>query len=48
VAPFVFVTMITIVFYGNTRFRVPGEVALVVLAGIGIGALLERRRPAAA
>jgi 4-amino-4-deoxy-L-arabinose transferase-like glycosyltransferase len=48
VAPFVFVTMITVVFYGNTRFRVPAEVALVVLAGIGVGALLERRRPAAA
>ncbi len=42
VAPFVFVTLITIVFYGNTRFRVPGEVALVVLAGIGLGGLLER------
>jgi 4-amino-4-deoxy-L-arabinose transferase-like glycosyltransferase len=48
VAPFVFVTIITMVFYGNTRFRVPGEVALVVLGGIGIGALLERRRPAPA
>jgi 4-amino-4-deoxy-L-arabinose transferase-like glycosyltransferase len=45
VAPFVFVTMITIVFYGNTRFRVPAEVALVVLAGIGIGGLLDRWRP---
>jgi 4-amino-4-deoxy-L-arabinose transferase-like glycosyltransferase len=45
VAPFVFVTMITIVFYGNTRFRVPAEVALVVLAGIGIAGLLDRWRP---
>jgi 4-amino-4-deoxy-L-arabinose transferase-like glycosyltransferase len=46
VAPFVFVTMITIVFYGNTRFRMPAEVALVALAGIGIGGLLDRWRPA--
>jgi 4-amino-4-deoxy-L-arabinose transferase-like glycosyltransferase len=45
VAPFVFVTLITIVFYGNTRFRIPAEVALVVLAGIGIGGLLDRWWP---
>ena len=48
VAPFVFVTIICIVFYGNTRFRVPAEVALVVLGGIGLGGLFERRRPAPA
>jgi 4-amino-4-deoxy-L-arabinose transferase-like glycosyltransferase len=48
VAPFVFVTLITVVFYGNTRFRIPAEVALVALAGIGIGGLLDRWWPAPA
>jgi predicted membrane metal-binding protein len=33
------------VFYGTPRFRVPAEPTVVVLAAVGIGALLGRRWP---
>jgi hypothetical protein len=42
---FVVVTITAVLFYGLVRFRVPAEVALVVLAGAGIDALWSRWRP---
>jgi hypothetical protein len=44
-APFVLVTLTAALAYGATRFRMPAEVALVVLAAVGADALA--RRPAA-
>jgi hypothetical protein len=41
---FVVVTITAVLFYGLVRFRVPAEVALVVLAAAGIDALWARRR----
>lgn len=41
-APFVLVTVTAALFYGLTRFRIPAEVSLVVLAGTGVDALLPR------
>jgi hypothetical protein len=38
--PFVIVTLVSIVTYGQTRFRVPAEPSLVVLAAIAIEAFL--------
>jgi 4-amino-4-deoxy-L-arabinose transferase-like glycosyltransferase len=44
--PFVMVTVVAAVSYGIVRFRVPAEISLVVLAAIGIEAILiSRRRP---
>ena len=41
-APFVVVTLISAVFYGLIRFRVPAEVSLVVLAGVALAELQAR------
>jgi len=51
--PAVIVTIASAATYGQTRFRVPAEPTLVVLAAIAIAALVARdwparRRPAAA
>jgi 4-amino-4-deoxy-L-arabinose transferase-like glycosyltransferase len=43
VAP-VIVVASTLVSYGHTRFRVPAEPSLVVLAAVALGSLLTRRR----
>ncbi|HUF83118.1 MAG TPA: glycosyltransferase family 39 protein [Acidimicrobiia bacterium] len=40
--PFVLVLVVAAAFYGAVRFRVPGEVSLVVLAGVGLDRLLAR------
>ena len=42
--PLVFVTLVGALSYGSTRFRVAAEPALVVLAGVGLVALWDRRR----
>jgi 4-amino-4-deoxy-L-arabinose transferase-like glycosyltransferase len=42
-APVAIVTLVAIIFYGSLRFRVAAEVSLVVLAAIGLDALVERR-----
>ena len=42
-APVVVVTLISAVFYGLLRFRVPAEVSLVVLAGVALAELQARR-----
>jgi 4-amino-4-deoxy-L-arabinose transferase-like glycosyltransferase len=42
-APFVVVTLISALFYGLLRFRVPAEVSLVVLAGVALTELQARR-----
>jgi len=44
--PFVLVIIVTAAFYGNTRFRIPAEVSMVVLGGIGFSSALSgwRRR----
>ena len=47
-AMFVLVTFTAAVFFGIDRYRVPAEVALVVLAAVGIDAFLDRRRGGAA
>ena len=39
---FVIVSLTAVLFYGIVRFRVPAEVALVVLAGVGIDAAWRR------
>jgi hypothetical protein len=41
----VIVTITAAVFYGLVRFRVPAEVAIVVLAAVAVDALLRRRSP---
>lgn len=41
----VVVTATAVYAYGVTRFRVPAEIALVVLAGCALGALAHRRGP---
>ncbi len=43
--PPLIVTLGTVLAYGQTRFRVPAEPSLVVLAAVGIAALLARRWP---
>jgi hypothetical protein len=45
-APFALVVIVAAVGYGTTRFRVPAEVPIVVLAAVALAALVERRRPA--
>jgi hypothetical protein len=40
--PVVIVTIASAVTYGQTRFRVPAEPSLVVLAAVGLAALLSR------
>jgi hypothetical protein len=42
-APAVVVTVISALFYGLLRFRVPAEVSLVVLAAVAVVGLLDRR-----
>jgi 4-amino-4-deoxy-L-arabinose transferase-like glycosyltransferase len=44
-APFVLVLFISVSSYGILRFRAPADVALVVLAGVAVDALLRRWRP---
>ncbi len=45
VSMFVLVSVTVVIFYATFRFRVPAEVALVVLAALGIDGLLRRRWP---
>ncbi len=45
VSMFALVSVTVVIFYATFRFRVPAEVALVILAGIGIDGLLRRRWP---
>lgn len=45
-ATFVIVTLVAMLFYGLARFRVPSEVAMVVLAGVALDAAASRWRPA--
>ncbi|MCU1458597.1 MAG: hypothetical protein JWL73_2689 [Actinomycetia bacterium] len=45
VSMFVLVSITAVVFYATFRFRIPAEVALVVLAALGIDGLLRRRWP---
>jgi hypothetical protein len=47
-APAVLVTLISVVGYGDTRFRQAADVAIVVLVGLGADALLTRRRATSA
>jgi hypothetical protein len=47
VAQFVMVSVTALAVYGLVRFRVPAEVALVVLAAVGVDALVGRRAAAA-
>jgi len=50
VAPFALVTLVAALSYGVTRFRMPAEVSIVVLAAVALTALLDhadRRRRAA-
>ena len=42
--PIVLVTAIAAAFYGLLRNRIPAEVSIVLLAGIAITNLTERRR----
>ncbi|HEX3278211.1 MAG TPA: glycosyltransferase family 39 protein [Thermoleophilaceae bacterium] len=42
-APFIIVAVTALTTYGNLRFREPAEVALVVLAAVGVEELLRRR-----
>ena len=44
VAQFIVVTLTAALIYGLVRFRVPAEVALVVLAAVALDDLLDRRR----
>jgi 4-amino-4-deoxy-L-arabinose transferase-like glycosyltransferase len=44
VAPVVFVTVVAVLSYGSTRFRVAAEPSIVVLASVGIAAALRRVR----
>ena len=46
--PFPVVTLLAAVFYGVTRFRVSAEVALVVLAAVGITSIVGRLRSVSA
>lgn len=43
VAQFVMVSVTALVIYGLVRFRVPAEVAMAVLAAVGVDALVRRR-----
>lgn len=43
----VIVTLTAAAFYGLVRFRIPAEIAIVVLAAVAVDALLARRSPAA-
>jgi hypothetical protein len=44
IAPFVLVTLVGAVGYGSTRFRVPAEIPLVVLAACALAAVVDRGR----
>ena len=41
------VSLTALLTYGNLRFREPADVAVVVLAGVGLDALWRRRGPPA-
>jgi Dolichyl-phosphate-mannose-protein mannosyltransferase len=45
-APFVLVVVVSVTSYGILRFRAPADVALVVLGGVALDALLGARRQA--
>jgi len=45
VAPFVLVTFTAASTFGITRYRVPSEVALCILAGLGVAWVAGRRAP---
>jgi hypothetical protein len=45
-APIALVLLTSAGFYGLARFRYAADISLVVLAGAGLGAFLERRAPA--
>ena len=42
--PFVFVTLISIAGYGESRFRIPADISITVLAAVGVHAVLSRGR----
>jgi hypothetical protein len=44
-APFGIVVIVTAVFYGHTRFRIPAEISIVVLAAVTLDALIDRVMP---
>ncbi len=46
VAPMLLITVTAALAFGTTRYRIPADVALVVLAGVGVAALVARLRPA--
>jgi len=46
VAPMLLISVTAALAFGTTRYRVPADVALVVLAGIGVAALVGRWWPA--
>ena len=48
IVPMVIVTIASAVTYGQTRFRVPAEPSLVVLAAVGLAALVSSRQGAPA
>jgi hypothetical protein len=41
-APFGIVVIVAALFYGHTRFRVPAEISIVVLAAVTLDALIDR------
>jgi len=45
---FVLVSVVAVLIYGEVRFREPAEVALVLLAAVGVDHLWQRRRSSAA
>ncbi len=45
IAPIVTVALATAITFGNTRLRIPADVAILTVAAVGIDALLARRRP---
>jgi len=44
-APFGIVVIVTALFYGHTRFRIPAEISIVVLAAVTLDALIDRVMP---
>jgi hypothetical protein len=45
---FVLVSVVAVLIYGEVRFREPAEVALVLLAAVGVDHLWQRTRSSAA
>jgi len=44
-APFGIVVIVAAIFYGHTRFRIPSEISIVVLAAVTLDALIDRVVP---